>query len=334
MAISLLIAAAFLFSPLVQAQDQSVHFLTEEGSEGVPVTFNQDGSMDLGPLSLSQDDEVYRIFDSVTLTHFDYVKTDSVQQTTSYSGDSAEMTYLDHSSPVIKLKTSTRNMMTFDVTSSAGALVNQQWAVVGADGMLADIFVNGEGTFAKSNDLVTADLFMDDSLFLRVRRPGEPTQVSELIASGQVAGELNVKRSGDTAVEEAVDYDGLNIETVYLNDGGARFKIEGEEESGIVAFSVPMEDAEAVKVASDGKLARRAETFEELADGGEETRYFLQRSDEGVFALVYLPSLSEAFIDIGSGHITPEDAFTVATLLSITAGLFLVATATVYLFRK
>ena len=61
--------------------------------------------------------------------------------------------------------------------------------------------------------------------------------------------------------------------------------------------------------------------------------YVLEESDGDLYAYVHLPASSSSVIDIVQGSVSAE-TLTVAVFMSAAAGIFLVATATIYLFRK
>ena len=197
----------------------------------------------------------------------------------------------------------------------------------------ADLFIRGDGSFTKDNDLVETDMGEDSTLFLRVRNHGEPESLSWGIAQGLVASEVNLVRTGDVAEQEAICYDDVTVSAISLSDEGAKFVVDGESDTRVFSFSVPDIDTKDLRVEVDGKKVKEASGILALEKGGDRPLYILHEYDGGVYALVYLPSMSTHIINIATG-ISSSPAFTIATILAAAAGVVMVTTATVYLFRK
>jgi len=320
-------AAVVLLLPCSSHAQSGYVILTGERSDALQIMPGDDGSFAIGPLSLTREGETHPIFNSIVVSSFNYKSTSARLSSSDYSGETASLVQYHHTQPVLRLDTAKNNTVLFNLASSAGALASSTWVVVGDADVRGDLFIVGSGQFQKSGDMVGATLEGGDTLFLRVRGQDEPEDISRSVATGKVSAETMMVIRGDVAHPETVSYDGSSISAISFSDRLTRFKVEGH--AGIFAFNVPAGPDASVKV--DGQAVEYVTSPEALKGG--EAKVFLSHGENSIRALVYLPVLATQLVEIGT-FAASEPAFTIVTALAAFSGILLVATASVYLFRR
>jgi len=140
-------------------------------------------------------------------------------------------------------------------------------------------------------------------------------QYTMAVMNGSIDSELHVVTSNGESLTQKFEYQGkVEMRVRSLEQNRIRITVESEEHKGkVVAINLDKDTLNAmnckeIAVKLDGDGLREASGVEEVVEaGGNEGVYYVEKSAEGLQALVYVPSFSEHEISIEKTG-EPDDA--------------------------
>ena len=302
-------------------------------TDRIVYNYRPDGMVTLSQFGVTADTGTRRaVFTFVSAGPFDPLDIPREHgRTVSVVGSKASMETHDTPHAILLYRAAEPGNITFSLDSTMGVVSFGSWALLGDSLIKADMAVTSGRTIAKSVDSLMIRLQSLDTLAFRVQGPSG--NIGELLASGNLDAELDLRVGGSTLDSDLTAYErdaSLGVESI--GSSRASFTFGGFATSSVAIIDLSLDLYAPLK--DHLTLSVGGQTLSRFSDADG-----LLRSSGPGYAVAEGPHYVELFVRPGtsSGSIVAESLVPGLDPLMAVAALasaFVCVAAAVFLFRR